>query len=624
MSFRALLPAACVLVGMSSAWAGTIQLEIDSTDLPRRLLHARLVFPVSGETLTLWYPRWLPGIHAPGGPIQNLVGLRFESPRKERLEWRRNEEEPERFACALPKGITQVMVYLDYICNQSTPNSVGVDSFGNSKIGVLNWNTCLLYPEGDQVGSLRVQASLKLPKGWRHTVALPKAEADGDWLRFPAVPLTELLDSPVIAGEFLRTLDLSAEGFPPTFLHLTSEAENAIEIDEETIRLYRNLVVEAKALFGVAHYPEYHFLAVLSNEFPKIGLEHLASSLNIADERSLVDEKKRKDWVAYLLPHEYVHSWCGKYRRPRGMTTPNFHVPQHTELLWVYEGLTQYLGEILTVRSGFLTPEEYLDRFTQKVGSLMRQTGREWRPLVDTAISTHLLRGGSPNWAALRRNQDYYNEGLLLWMEADAIIRGRTDGRKSLDDFCRQFLGRKEGGSVLPYDIAEVYSALRDQAEWDWEGFFSKRVSEPQQALPLDVIGMLGYRLQYSPERSKHLKDQEEESKSTTAADSLGLDFNETGGVVNVVPGMPGDRAGFSPGMTVQGINGRKFSRDRVHDALADSIATRRIEFLVLEGDRYRTLVVDYADGPKYLQLARDEDRRDLLAEILKPRIQPR
>lgn len=604
--------------------AGTaLNLEVDASDLPRKLLHSRIEIPASGEHLVVWYPKWLPGVHAPGGPVQNIGGLRFEAPGGKRLNWRRDDEEPARFVCDIPQGVTRITALLDYICNQPSANSAGVDSFGNSKVGILNWNTCLLYPEEAKSGDTEVSVRLKIPSGWKIGTSLKRKGQDGDWIQFQEVDLAALIDSPVLCGAYLRTIDISTEGFPPHFLHLASEAENAIEINDDIVSLYRKVVVEAKELFGKAHYPEYHFLVTLSNELPKMGVEHLASSVNGVEERALLDEKKRKDWAACLLPHEFSHSWCGKYRRPRGMVTSDFHTPQHTELLWIYEGLTQYLGEVLTVRSGILSQEEYLDRFTGKVDSLMHEAGRQWRPLEDTAVANYTLREHSPNWGALRRGQDYYNEGLLLWLEVDTIIRRESDGTHSLDEFCKEFLGRtEEGATVVPYDVDEVYADLQRLADYDWKGFFTKRVSETQEALPLDVIGLAGYQLRYTPERSKYVKEREEDSKKVSAADSLGLEFNETGAVTSVIPGMIGDKAGIAPGMTTQGVNGRKFTGDRLRDALADSIANRKIEVLILEGDRYRNVVLDYADGPKYLEITRDESKRDILSDILKKKVE--
>jgi predicted metalloprotease with PDZ domain len=301
------------------------------------------------------------------------------------------------------------------------------------------------------------------------------------------------------------------------------------------------------------------------------------------------------------------------------MCTSDFQTPLKTRLLWVYEGLTEYLGEVLMVRSGLEDAKEYRETLAATIGSLSHTEGRRWRPLEDTAAASHLLRGHSPNWNELRRGQDYYSEGALVWLEADAIIRELSEGKKSLDDFCRKFLGaNRTDVSVVPYELPEIVSTLRALADFDWESFFAKRVSQPQDALPLDVVGRCGYRLKYATEPPSGSPISRQRG-GVSARDSLGLSFSPDGQIIDVVPGMAGDRARLAPGMTVIGINSKKFSRQRLLDALADSVALRKIELLLLEGDEFRTVVLDYADGPRYLVIVRDESKPDILAEILKP-----
>ena len=349
------------------------------------------------------------------------------------------------------------------------------------------------------------------------------------------------------------------------------------------------------------------------------GLEHLACSINGVRERDLIEDARRKGWVANLIPHEYVHSWCGKFRRPAGMCTADYQTPLKTRLLWVYEGLTEYLGEVLMVRSGLVDAKEYRDTLTATIGSLVHQEGRRWRPLDDTAAASYLLRGHSANWNELRRGQDYYFEGALIWLEADAIIRERSEGKKSLDDFCRKFLGaNRTDVSVVPYELPEVLKDLHELADFDWESFLEKRVSKPQESLPLEVVGRCGYRLKYATEPPGGTPISRRRG-GVSARDSLGLTFSAEGQIQDVVPGMVGDRAGLASGMTVIGVNSKKFSQQRLHDALAESVALRKIELLLLEGEEFRTVVLDYGDGPRYLVMVRDESKPDLLAEILKP-----
>lgn len=609
-----------VILTAAGAAESTLRIEVDARDLPRRLLHTSLRIACEPGPLTLWYPKWIPGTHAPCGPVDTVGGLRLLTPEGKTIAWHRDQVELYRLTCDVPEGTHEIHVQLDTICNAPAVDASGHLSYGNGSVGIINWPTCLLYPEGPTARETRVHLALRLPDRWKYATTLkPSGEKEG-LITFLPVPLATLADSPLIAGEHMRTIPLAAGPNPPAFFHLASESPASLGLAPEVLELYSRMVREAGALFGTCHYPEFHFLITCSDELGYLGLEHLSSSLNGVRERDLIDSANRKGWIANLIPHEYAHSWCGKYRRPVGQCTADFHSPERTSLLWVYEGLTEYLGEVLMVRSGLASPREYQETLTSTIGGLMLRTGRKWRSLEDTAVASHLLRASSPNWNELRRDQDYYFEGALLWMEADAIIRERTEGARNLDDFCRKFLGKNSSrDDVVPYDVAEIVRLLKATADFDWEPFLTQRISRPLDALPLDLVGRIGYRLQYAPSLSDPDAARVRDRGSISAQHSLGLTFSGDGRINDVVPGMAGDRARLAPGMKVMGINGRLFSSQRLHDALADSVALRKIELLLLEGDRFRTIVFDYADGPKYLKLVRDEARPDVLADILKP-----
>ena len=618
--------------------APLLVVEVDARDMPRQLLHARIEIPASPGKLALWYPKWIPGVHAPGGPVQNIGGFRLEGPGGQAIEWERDPVEPYRYTCTVPAGADRIHVLLDYICSQPTANSSGVDSFGNAQIGVINWNTCIVYPEGYTIDDIQVQCRLRLPEEWKFGTALKARETKPE-VEFAIETLRHFVDKPLIAGEHFRTIELEAKNMPPSFIHLTSESPRAIQIDEELIARYHAMVAEAGAMFGGGHFPEYHFLVVCSDQMPRNGLEHLSSSFNVVGERGLIDEKQRDNWPAYLLPHEFVHSWCGKFRRPAGMVTPNFHTPEQTGLLWVYEGLTQYLGEVLTVRSGLIKTNQYLDWLGGTINYLSHQVGRQWRPLEDTAVASHMLRAASPRWGQLRRGQDYYNEGLLLWLEADALIRKQSDGKRSLDDFCRRFMGPDveppraselapqvdlAAAMIAPYTIDDVVRILSELADHDWRQLIRERVETPQEALPLEVVKRIGYRLEYDTRPSARLEERERERRYVSALDSLGMDVATDGRVTAVVPGLPADEAGVGPGMNIEGVNNRKFSPERLKDAIADSVMNRKVELLVLQGDTFRTITVPYAGGLKYMKLVRDRDEQDILAQIMKPKTNAR
>jgi len=623
---KALFAVLSLYVFTLSAFAGApvgISLDVDAREISRSLLHARLEIPAKPGELVVWYPKWIPGVHAPAGPVQNLAGLRFESAAGDILEWKRDEVEMNRFLITVPAGADRVIAKLDYICNQPTTSSSGVDSFGNSKVGVINWNTVLLYPEDASIDTMTASVRLQLPAGWRFGTALAAAiKAEGTSLAFESMTLRRVVDSPLICGEHFRSIELTGKNTPPGFLHITSEASSAIAIDDKLIAQYRKLYTETLALFGGARFESYHFLLVCSDTVPRNGLEHLASSFNVVGERDLIEDKKRKGWAAYLLPHEFVHAWCGKFRRPASMITSSFHKPERTKLLWVYEGLTQYLGEVLAVRSGLLTFEEHLPALAGKLEWLMHQDGRRWRALEDTAIASWLARGHSVPWSQLRRGQDYYDEGLVVWLEADALIREKTDGKKSLDDFCKKFFAvdHEKMPIVLGYELNEITGLLRELAEQDWDQFFADRVSKPRDTLALDFLNRtLGYRLQYNAKPSEYLTERDKDRKQVSVTASLGLSVGDDGKISTIIPGSPADRAGLAGGMTIAGVNERKFSGQRLKDGVADSVTRGKVELLVLDGEVFRAIPLNYSEGPKYLELTRATDHPDSLSTIFKP-----
>lgn len=599
-----------------------IDINVDATDLPRKLLHTTMTVPVDGDTLSMWYPKWIPGIHAPRGPIENMAGLRFETPKGKVLDWTRDPHETFLFHCEVPKGVKKVIVTLDYICSQPSTNSKGIDSYGNSLAGVISWNTCLLYPDGFTSREITMNPSLTLPDEWKSASSLTTRSQSGSTERFNPTTLETLVDSPTIVGRYLRTIELDGEGLPPVYLDIVSESENALQIDEDIIASYGNMVTEAALLFGGAHFDEYHLLLTLSDDLPRTGLEHLRSSLNGLGERALEDAEDIAPWDAYLLPHEFGHSWCGKYRRPEGMDTPDFHTPKNTEGLWVYEGLDQYLGDVLSVRAGLILPEDYIEGLAADIAGLRHQKGRQWRPLRDTAMDSGHLRGGSRSWSKLRRGQDYYVEGLFLWMEVDAIIRQKTDNKKSIDNFCIAFFGPSHPDTEThPFDLQEIVDTLNGVVKHEWEEFITAWVNEPHADLPLDFVAKVGYRLQYDTEPSGYRKDYESDRGVVYALDSLGMNVSDGGRISgSIVPGSSADLAGVAPGMEIIGVNDRKFSKNRLKDAIKDSVTRGSLDLLVTEGDLIRTVTINYDAGPRYYTLVRDDANEDFLIDILAPR----
>ena len=490
------------------------------------------------------------------------------------------------------------------------------------RLGIINWGTCLVYPEGFSCDDIKVHLTLRLPSAWRYASALRTEQTRDGRASFETLALTELVDCPLMAGEHARTIPLDAGYNPPAFLHLASESESALNLGSPVVELYSRVVQQAGALFGACHYREFHFLVTCSDDLGYFGPEHLSSSLNGVRKHDLIEGTRRRGWVAYLLPHEYVHSWCGKFRRPAGMCTTDLHTPQKTRLLWVYEGLAQYLGYVLEARSGLMNQAEFVNMLGTTIRTLINHEGRRWRSLEDTAVMAHLLRGHSPNWNDLRRDQDYYEEGMLLWLEADAIIRERSHGKKSLDDFCRKFLGANSStANVVPYELPATVATLQDLAHFDWETFFERRAAQPQEELPLDVIHRCGYR--FDDWGQGFVTQATRESYApliwTAVRDSIGLTFAWDGRIADVVPGMSGDEAGLAPGMKVIGVNNETFSGERLVDALLESVKRHRIELRLIEGEKLRTVAINYSEGIRYFVLVRDDSKPDILAQILSP-----
>ena len=356
-----------------------------------------------------------------------------------------------------------------------------------------------------------------------------------------------------------------------------------------------------------------------SNELGRNGLEHLSSSFNLVGQRFLQSLKGIRGWEQMLLPHEYIHSWCGKYRRPAGMVTHDFSTPNDTELLWVYEGLTQYLGKVIEVRAGLMTEEEYEWGLYGNIRSARTRQGRNWRTLADTGAASHILRSGSRNWSHLRRSQDYYNEGALLWMEADAIIRNKTDGEKSLDDFCQVFFNFEEGdANPKGYDGAEIVSTLNGVLEYDWATFIHERIDIPQEQFGLGLLKELGYQWQYSnepPEGPNNAKGD-----LLDARESLGATFSSDGRVGTVNLESLADQAGLGPGMKIVGIGEYVWSKDRFVDALAETVRTGKIELMLISGDKYITKTIHYDGGPRFARMVKSDAKNTRLHEILTPR----
>lgn len=610
-------PARAKVAPLGAHGAPPVILRVDLTEAARRIVHARLQIPVSPGPLTLYYPKWVPGEHGPTGPVGNLAGLRFAGNGKS-LPWRRDDVDMYAIHVVIPSGVRSLDVSLDFLLSSDEHGFIFAAS-STANLAVLSWNQVLLYPAGTSPDRLTYAASLRLPEGWRYGTALPVAREAGATVDFKPVSLVTLIDSPVNAGRYFRTIPLAPDVKPRHVIDLAADSKEALEMRPEEKDHYSRLVREAGALFRARHYREYHFLYTLSDHVPFFGLEHHESSDNRGAERALIDEDSRVR-QADLLPHEFAHSWNGKYRRPADLTTPDYQQPMKTDLLWVYEGLTEYLGWLLAARSGLLTPDQARDYLATVAATLDNEPGRTWRPLLDTAVSAQVLYGVEPAWASWRRDVDFYDESMLFWLEADAIIREESKGARSLDDFCRRFHGGESGApEVRTYTFEEVVSALSEVQPYDWRSFFTQRVMEVRPRPPLGGIEREGWRLSYADTVPAYQKSLERARKRTDLRYSLGLYLMDDGTIRDVLPQSPAAKGGLAPSMKLVAVNGRQFTAEATRAAVRAAARSKvPIEVLAQNGDFYATYRIDYHGGERYPRLVRG-GKPDLLSENLTP-----
>ncbi len=601
---------------------GPITITVDATDAPRSMFHARLTIPAGPGPITLYYPKWIPGEHMPSGPNIDLTGLKF-SVNGQTIPWTRDPRDQFTFDLQLPASATALNVSLDYLSPVEHEQGFSAGSSASAKMAVVSWNQVLLYPKGFAATDLTYKASLKLPAGWKFGTPLPLASQAGETVEFAPASLYTLVDSPVITGEFLRVVPLNPGQTPAAEMDIAADSAVALQMPADLEQDYKNLVAEATALFGATHYRDYHFLFSLSDHVAHFGLEHHESNDSRTDERSLIDPELRI-LMAGLLPHEYVHSWNGKYRRPADLTTPDYEQPMLDDLLWVYEGLTSYLGEVLTARSGLLRPEQAHDALAAIAARLDHEPGRIWRPLQDTANDAPILYMAPPQWSNWRREVDFYDESVLIWLEADTIIRQQTQNRKSLDDFCKLFHGAPslpagQVPTVKTYTFEDVVNSMNQVAPYDWRGFFRARLDSTAARAPLDGIENSGWKLVYNVVESEVLKAAETERKALDLRYSLGLLLSNEGEVIDSIFNMPAAQAGIVPGMKIVAVNSRRFTPEILHDAIKGAKGTSQPLDLLAEGsDYFKTYSLNYHEGEKYPHLERDSTKPDLLSDIMK------
>jgi len=603
-------------------YRGTLTLNVDLTDLDHRIFKVRESLPVTAGPLKLWYPQWLPGNHAPRGPIEALTGLVITG-NGQRIEWTRDPLDVYAFNLTVPEGVTSLDLAFQFaspvVKDQgrivATPEIVG-----------LQWNTVVLYPASRSMADTSVQASIMLPADWDAASGLPELTRSGDLVSYPVVPLDVLVDSPVFAGKNFRKVTLGEFDGAKVQLSMVGDSEAALLATTPQLTLHSKLVTEAQALFGGRHFDRYEFLLSLSDFFSGIGLEHHRSSENGVSSEYFTEWDK-KQIERSLLPHEFTHSWCGKFRRPAGQMVGNFNTPLQNELLWVYEGQTQYWGQVLAARSGLWSQPFTRESIAYLAATLdLNRPGREARNLQDTVYQPILTPRRPLSFTSYQRTEDYYNEGLLIWLDVDTQLRELTNDAKGLDDFARAFFGPQPGikddaFAPLPYRFEEVAAALSAIAPFDWTGFLKTRLNGHGPGAPLKGLERAGWKISFTEKPTEYVKGLEERNKVSDFIFSLGFNIEKEGELGEVIWGSPAFKAGVSKGDVVVAVNGLAYKTERLKAAIRLAQQEQKpIELLLKNLDHYRTVKVSYTGGLRYPTLVTIDGKKDRLTTILSAR----
>jgi len=597
---------------------GMVTLTVRLPDPGQKLLYVHQTMPVKPGPLTLYYPKWIPGDHSPDGPIEQLMGLAFSAEGK-RITWQRDELDRFAFHLAIPAGVRQLDVDFQFPgMERVTPNLMGV-----------SWDQVALYPAGFPTKTLIYQSTLVIPADWRYASALETATHDGGRIAFKPVPFNTLVDSPVIAGKYFRQVELTPAGSSVhRYLDMVGDNAGALDLSDEQIAGYRRLIEQAQALFHSHHYDSYHLLLTLSDHVAVGGLEHHQSS----DDRARSGSKMFADadhfmLDASLLPHEYTHSWNGKFMRPAGLWQPDFEQPERPGMLWIYEGLTVYLGDVLTARSGLWSADTWRQVLAYRAADMSYRPGRAWRPLLDTAVAVDYSAPAA--WGNWRRQNDFYREGELLWLAVDMKIRELSRGKHSIDDFARNFFGIDDGSFVThTYGFDDVAAALGKVQPYDWATFLHRWIDSVDDQVPLlSGIDSSGWQLAYTDQISVYQNAIEKvgqgelEVKGINAMFSIGLFLKDDGEIIDVLWNGPAFKAGLAPGTKLVAVNDRAFSASVLQDAIALAQKNGKPLELRAQNDGINEVhAVHYNEGLKYPHLVRSPGKPDVLQQILAPR----
>lgn len=600
-----------------AAYPGTIRLEVDATDLGQRVFKVRQTVPVQPGLQRFHYPAWLPGSHSPSGQIEKLAGLVINA-NGQRLEWVRDPLDVYTFNVQVPEGINELRMDFQFL--SPTDSAQGRTVMTPNMLN-LQWNAMLLYPAGHAAHAITYQASARYPQGWDAASALTVASRNGDTVSYAPTNLEILVDSPVFAGRYHRMFDLAPAGTRPVRLNVFADRAKDLEAKPEHIEQHRALVTQARKLFGAEHYDHYDFLFAVTNQLGGIGLEHQRSSEN-SEDRDYFSGWDAKVGSSDLLGHEYTHSWDGKYRRPADLATLNYNVPMQGSLLWVYEGQTQYWGNVLTARAGIRPLDASRDALAMVAATYAdNRPGLEWRSLGDTTNDPVIARRKPKPYRGYQMSEDYYQGGQMLWLEADVRLRTLSGGKRSLDDFAKAFFGQNDGQWERPdtYTYDDVAATLEQvQPTGDWSQFLHDRL-ERKTGL-VGGIEAAGWKLVYKDKPSAYFKSMMK-GRGANFIYSLGVSLSPAGYVNEVRWDSAAFNAGVGTGMQVLAVNDLQYSADELEEAVRTAKDTKQpVRLLVKEVDVYRTLSIDYHGGLRYPTLERIEGSSDYLTPIFTAR----
>ncbi|MBQ4855981.1 M61 family metallopeptidase [Rhodanobacter sp. B2A1Ga4] len=599
-------------------YQGTLKVTVDATDVVHRIFRVHETLPVAAGPLTLLYPQWIPGNHSPTGPIDKMAGLVVKA-NGQVLPWTRDPLNVYAFHLDVPQGVSSVEVTFQFLSPQDRNQGRVVMT---PEMLNLQWNAVTIYPAGHFARQINTEASVKLPTGWQAGTALEVASKDGDTIHFKPINYNDLVDSPIYAGKYFKRIDLDPGAKAPVHMNIVADDAKYLEIKPEQIKPFRELVQQMYKMYGAHHYDHYDFLVSLSDKMSGNGLEHHRSSED-GTSADFFTEWKKNALGRDLFSHEFNHSWDGKYRRGADLATPNFNEPMSDTLLWVYEGQTQFWGQVMAARSGLWDAEQARDMwaFTAATYDKGRPGLASFRNVQDTTNDPVIAQRAPLPYRNYQASEDYYSAGQMIWLDVDGKLRELSGGKKSIDDFGKAFFGMENGKwDVNTYVFEDVVKTLNDIAPYDWAKYLRTR---------LDGHGPLtggieshGWKLVYTDKPSEAVKAIEARRHSADLTYSLGLSIGKAGAIGDVLWDGPAFKAGISPGMTVIAVNGHDYDADALKDAVTAAAKDKNqpVELLVKNFNEYKTVRIDYHDGLKYPHLVRDTSKPDTLGALLKAR----